>query len=119
VPAGLVAWAMSQRGDVPGAGGGGEAGAGRGGAVPPPARLVAARTLAGLVYCRRGDVHTAIRVLEQDLALIQLTNILVFPITASLLSVAYALAGRTAEALPLLDQMLERVVTGNRMFVHA
>ena len=57
--------------------------------------------------------------LEQELALSQLTNILVFPITASLLSVAYALAGRTAEALPLLDQMLERAVTGNRMFCHA
>jgi tetratricopeptide (TPR) repeat protein len=44
---------------------------------------------------------------------------LVFPIIASLLSVTYALAGRTAEALPLLDQMLERVVTGNRIFCYA
>ena len=33
--------------------------------------------------------------------------------TASLLSAAYALAGCAAEALPLLDQMLERLATGN------
>src|SRR4029434_6831893 len=32
---------------------------------------------------------------------------------------AYALAGRAAEALPLLDQMLERVATGSRMLFHA
>jgi hypothetical protein len=81
--------------------------------------MAAALNFAGLVYCRQGDVHTAIRMLEQGLALSQIANILVFPITASLLSVAYALAGRTAEALPLLDQMLERAVTGNRMFFHA
>ena len=42
-----------------------------------------------------------------------------FPMTASLLGAAYALAGRAAEALPLLDQMLERVATGSRMFFHA
>jgi tetratricopeptide (TPR) repeat protein len=32
---------------------------------------------------------------------------------------AYALAGRMAEALPLLDQMLERVATGSSMLFHA
>ena len=32
---------------------------------------------------------------------------------------AYALAGRTAEALPLLDQVLERVATGSRLLFHA
>jgi tetratricopeptide (TPR) repeat protein len=39
--------------------------------------------------------------------------------TASLLSAAYALAGRAAEALPLLDQMLERLATGRRTLLHA
>jgi tetratricopeptide (TPR) repeat protein len=116
---GFVAWGLAELGDFAAAAGMGEDAVRLGEAVAHPASMVAARNLAGLVYCRQGDVHTAIRVLEQDLALIQLTNILVFPITASLLSVAYALAGRTAEALPLLDQMLERVVTGNRMFCHA
>jgi tetratricopeptide (TPR) repeat protein len=58
-------------------------------------------------------------VLEQALALSQTANILTFPISASLLGAAYTLVGRTAEALPLLDQMLERVATGNPMFFHA
>jgi tetratricopeptide (TPR) repeat protein len=58
--------------------------------------------------------------LERGLALSQSADILLlFPLTASLLSAAYALAGRAAEALPLLDQMLERVATGRRMLVHA
>jgi tetratricopeptide (TPR) repeat protein len=34
---------------------------------------------------------------------------------AALLSAAYALAGRAAEALPLLDQTLERVAAGRRV----
>ena len=42
-----------------------------------------------------------------------------FPLTASLLSAAYAQAGRAAEALPLLDQMLERLATGRRTLLHA
>jgi tetratricopeptide (TPR) repeat protein len=88
-------------------------------AVAHPASIAAVLNFAGLVCRRQGDVHTAIRVLEQGLALSQIANILVFPLTASLLSMAYALAGRTAEALPLLDQMLERAVTGSRMFYHA
>ena len=58
--------------------------------------------------------------LERGLALSQTADIpLQFPMTASLLSAAYALAGRAAEALPLLDQMLERVATGSRMLLHA
>src|SRR5262247_3570339 len=58
--------------------------------------------------------------LERGLALAQSADILLlFPLTASLLSAAYALAGRAAEALPLLDQMLERVATGRRMLVQA
>ena len=39
--------------------------------------------------------------------------------TASILGAAYALAGRAAEALPLLDQVLERVATGSFLLLHA
>ena len=48
--------------------------------------------------------------LERSLALCQSADIPQFipPGAASVLGAAYALAGRTAEALPLLDQMLER-----------
>jgi tetratricopeptide (TPR) repeat protein len=81
--------------------------------------MTAALWFAGLVYRRQGDVHTAIRVLEQALALSQTTIILVLPIIATLLGAAYTLAGRAAEALPLLDQTLERVATGNPMFFPA
>ena len=88
-------------------------------AVAQPVSITNALWFAGLVSRRQGDVHTAIPVLEQALALSQTANILVFPILASLLSATYALAGRVAEAIPLLDQMLERVATGNRMFIHA
>jgi len=116
---GFVAWGLAELGDFAAGTGMGEDGVRLGETVAHPASMAAALWFAGLVCCRQGDVHTAIRVLEQGLALSQLANILIFPIIASLLSVAYALAGRTAEALPLLDQMLERVVTGHRMFCHA
>ena len=39
-------------------------------------------------------------------------NIFNFPVSASTWGAASALVGRIAEALPLLDQMLERVATG-------
>jgi tetratricopeptide (TPR) repeat protein len=74
----------------------------------------------GLFYRRHGMLQKAIPMLERGLALAQSVDIpLQFPMTASLLSAAYALAGRTAEALPLLDQMLERLATGRRMYLHA
>jgi tetratricopeptide (TPR) repeat protein len=73
-----------------------------------------------LFYRRQGVFQKAIPILERGLALSQSADIpLQFPLMASLLSAAYALAGRAAEALPLLDQMLERVATGRRMLVHA
>ena len=58
--------------------------------------------------------------LERSLALYQTTTIPMFlPLTATILSAAYALAGRAAEALPLLDQVLERVATGRPLLLHA
>jgi tetratricopeptide (TPR) repeat protein len=41
------------------------------------------------------------------------------PLTAAILSAAYALAGRAAEVLPLLDEVLERVATGRLLLLHA
>jgi tetratricopeptide (TPR) repeat protein len=73
----------------------------------------------GLLFCRQGDIHTALPMLERSLALSQSTDIpIFFPMIASLLGAAYALVGRAAEARPLLDQVLERIATGNRMFFH-
>ena len=89
-------------------------------AVAQPNSMVIVLYCVGLFYRRQGVLHKAIPMLERGLALSQSADIpLQFPMTASLLSAAYALAGRAAEALPLLDQMLERVATGSRMLLHA
>jgi tetratricopeptide (TPR) repeat protein len=74
----------------------------------------------GLFYRRQGVLQKVIPMLERGLALAQSADIPIqFPQAASLLNAAYALAGRAAEALPLLDQMLKRVATGRRMPLHA
>src|SRR5262249_21309921 len=89
-------------------------------AVAHPPSMVIVLFGVGLFYRRQGVLQKAISVLERGLALSQSADIpLLFPLTASLLSAAYALAGRVAEALPLLDQMLERLATGSRMLLHA
>jgi tetratricopeptide (TPR) repeat protein len=85
-------------------------------AIEQPYSIASALIFVGLVSRRQGDIHTAIPMLERGLALCQSASIpLHFPLTASLLGAAYALAGRAAEALPLLGQMLERIATGSRM----
>ena len=86
--------------------------------IAQPTSIANALWCVGMVPRRQGDVHTAIPILEQALALSQSANILLVPLSASLLGATYALAGRTVEALPILGQMLERVATGNPMFFH-
>ena len=73
------------------------------------------------VLCRRqGDIHRAIPALERSLTLVQSTNISrLFPQIFSILGVAYALAGRAGEARPLLDHMLDYIVSGSRVLYHA
>jgi hypothetical protein len=67
----------------------------------------------GLLYCRQGVLHQAIPVLERGLAFCQTANFpIFFPLLASVLGTAYALAGRAVEALPLLEQLLERIASG-------
>jgi class 3 adenylate cyclase/tetratricopeptide (TPR) repeat protein len=85
-----------------------------------PYSIAFALMAVGLLSRRQEGVHTATPVLERGLALSQTTNIpLFFPMIASSLGAAYALAGQTSQALPLLDQALERVDTGSRLFPHA
>jgi tetratricopeptide (TPR) repeat protein len=55
----------------------------------------------------KGDLHQIIPVFERGLALCQSLNIPVWPIIHALLGAAYALSGRIAEALPLLEQAVE------------
>jgi tetratricopeptide (TPR) repeat protein len=89
-------------------------------AVAQPNSLLIVLNGVGLCYRRQGVLQKAIPVLERGLALSQSTGLLLqFPVTASLLSAAYVLAGRAAEALPLLDQMLGRIAIGRHMLLHA
>jgi tetratricopeptide (TPR) repeat protein len=89
-------------------------------AAEQPYSIAIALTWAGLLSRRQGALHRAIPRLERGLALCQTVDFpLVFPVLASILGVAYTLAGRIAEALPLLDQTQERVVTGNPILFHA
>jgi class 3 adenylate cyclase/tetratricopeptide (TPR) repeat protein len=85
-----------------------------------PFYIAAALLWVGLLARRHGDLHQAVPVLERSLALCQTTNTpRLFPMAASFLGAAYALAGRAAEALPLLDQAQERVAAGHRVIFHA
>ena len=63
----------------------------------------------GLVHVHKGDVQRAIPPLERGLQLCQVAQVaLVLPLTTSWLSSAYALSGRMAEGLPLLEQSVEQ-----------
>jgi tetratricopeptide (TPR) repeat protein len=89
-------------------------------AAEQPFSIAGALLFVGLLSRRQGDIQQAIPALERSLTLCQSANIpRVFPVTASILGAAYALAGRAAEALPVLDQTLERVAAGSRVIFHA
>jgi tetratricopeptide (TPR) repeat protein len=85
-------------------------------AVEQPYSMAYALSCVGLLSRRQGMLYTAIPVLERGVALCQRVSIPhFFPQTAAVLSTAYGLAGRIADALLLLDQTLERVASGSRI----
>ncbi|MFQ5898993.1 MAG: hypothetical protein ACE5JN_12230 [Candidatus Methylomirabilia bacterium] len=60
---------------------------------------------AGLLYLGQGELQTAIPPLERGLVLCQVARLAqAFPMLAAPLGSAYALSGRIAEALPLLER---------------
>src|SRR5262245_10709463 len=68
-----------------------------------------------MVYLRQGDVQRAIPMLERSIGLCQDWHLLIFwPRTAGTLGVAYAMDGRIAAGLALVEQGLESVVTRGR-----
>jgi tetratricopeptide (TPR) repeat protein len=116
---GHVAWSLAEMGDFAEGAGVGEDAVQLAEAVEQPYSMAIALMWAGLLYCRQGALHQAISMLERGLALCQTANFpIFFPLLASILGTAYALAGHAAEALPLLEQLLERVASGERMFAH-
>ncbi len=59
----------------------------------------------GQVQLVQGALDEAISVLERSAGLCEMWNLgVIFPTTAALLGLAYALSGRVAEALPLLEE---------------
>ena len=66
----------------------------------------------GTLYLLKGDLRSAIDVLERGHVLIQMKNIpLLFPFVAAPLGFAYSLSGRADEAVVLLEQACEKAVS--------
>jgi DNA-binding winged helix-turn-helix (wHTH) protein/tetratricopeptide (TPR) repeat protein len=79
-------------------------------AVDDPSSLIVAYAGIGGLYLCKGDLHQAISALEHGLRICQATmleNLFLFGMVASRLGYAYALSGRIADALPLLEQATE------------
>jgi class 3 adenylate cyclase/DNA-binding winged helix-turn-helix (wHTH) protein/tetratricopeptide (TPR) repeat protein len=85
----------------------------------PYSRVIAYWTVGFRALCQ-GDLPPAIPILERALALAQETHIQLFvPRVTSTLGAVCALAGRIADALPLLEQAVEQTVTMRFMAEHA
>src|SRR5262249_40408277 len=117
---GHVTWSLAELGGFAEGAGVGEEAVQLAEAVELPYNIASALMWLGLLYCRQGVFHRAITVLERGLGLCQSTHVpLFFPLITSVLGATYALTGHTAEALPLLEQALERVATERHVFPHA
>jgi len=65
----------------------------------------------GFQALRQGDLSQAMRGLEQALELVQRTELqLLVPMVAAPLGAAYTLAGRSTEAVPLLEQAVTQAI---------
>ena len=78
-------------------------------AVDQSVDLIGAYAAVGALYLRQGELLKAVSMLERSLALLQPRNHPYwFPVIAPPLGAAYALSGRVADALPLLEQAVEQ-----------
>jgi tetratricopeptide (TPR) repeat protein len=67
----------------------------------------------GHLHLRRGDLHQATLAIEHALEVCQgVDSPPLFHVVSSVLGYAYALSGRSAEAIPLLEEAVERPVIG-------
>ena len=83
--------------------------------VNHPFSLIEACHGVSVVYLRQGDVHRAIPVLERAMGLCQDWHILLFlPRLAAALGLAYALDGRVAAGLALVEHGVEQAVARGR-----
>ena len=79
-------------------------------AIGHPYSLVTASFGLGLLYLRRGDLDKAIAVLEHGVDVCNAWgfHVLAFHGVAAFLGAAYVVAGRVAEALPMLERVVEQ-----------
>ena len=77
-------------------------------ALQQPGNLVLAHLSCGEPLLHQGKFHDAVPRLERAMALYTPDLIAWYPMTAGALGFAYAMTGRLAEALPLLEQAVER-----------
>jgi tetratricopeptide (TPR) repeat protein len=85
-----------------------------------PYGLIAAHYAVGFLYLRKGDLPQAIPMFERCLALYHTMHLSSWlPAIAAVLGYAYALAGRVAEATPLLKQAIEHVTAVRVLIFHS
>jgi len=86
--------------------------------VDDPTSLVFAYHGSGLLSLRQGDLPSALLLLERAVGICHQADLLVyFPFVAAALGAAYTLAGRVADAVRLLTQVMEQV-TGTEVVRH-
>jgi class 3 adenylate cyclase/tetratricopeptide (TPR) repeat protein len=77
-----------------------------------PASLIMASSAIGLLALRQGDLPRAFPLLERAVSICHEADLPVyFPFMASVLSAAYTLGGRVADAVPLCTQAMEQTTT--------
>src|SRR5262249_2481577 len=91
--------------------------------VAHPGSLMYASYGIGLLFLDQGDLPTALPRLERAVGLCQDANLTAFfPMVAPALGAAYTLAGRVAQAVPLLTRALEQTIAmamvTNQAFCH-
>ena len=89
-------------------------------AVNRPYERLSVYSREGILHVRQGTLHQAIPLLERGVALGQEADIPTFyRIAATYLALAYALAGRATDALPLLGQIEENPVVRGEAYLLA
>jgi class 3 adenylate cyclase/tetratricopeptide (TPR) repeat protein len=83
-------------------------------AVDHPLSLIDACYRTGVLYLRKGEFQKAIVLFERSLTVSQTWNISFYlPLINSTLGYTYALSGRVLEAISLLEQAVEQIVSMN------
>jgi tetratricopeptide (TPR) repeat protein len=89
-------------------------------ALAHPASLVFAANGIGMLFLRQGDLPRALLLLERAVGICRDADLpALFPGTAAALGAAYTMAGRIAEAVPLLTQVLEQATVRERVSFRA